>query len=178
MYTHGQSDWYLEQGLVVVGGRGNASVITLPFLPEGTLPCSAYIRTNSLGGVAPVAPRTPKPPSFWVLSLSSGLSFPRGLNCAFRRASKRQEQCTMQQVTPLKSARPPLASQSCSRHGGFARRKLISPVRPRRRCVPRFPSVWWSASGSHSANKRLEGVRLWGALNALSNAKCTIHRET
>ena len=54
--------------------------------------------------------------------------------------------------------------------------QLISPVHPRRQCVPRFLSVWWSASGSHSANTcwlyntmQMQGsshkrLWLWGAL--------------
>ena len=167
----------IQQGLIVQrarfgrgsgGGRGNASLITLPFRPrETSLACSAYIRTNSLGGA--VAAPVPKPHCFRFYHCPPLIC----LSCAFQRwACKRRKQCTMQVTLLLKSARPPFLRAAPGRGG--ARRKLISPARPRRRCVPRSPSVWWSASGSHSANKRLEGVRLWGALNA----KCTIPRET
>ena len=155
----------IQQGLIVQrarfgrgsgGGRGNASLITLPFRPrETSLACSAYIRTNSLGG-----PST-ETPSFWVLSLPAS-HLPE---LCLSTTGMQEAQAMHNAGDPaLKSARPPFLRAAPGKWGG-ARCKLISPARPRRRCVPRSPSVWWSASGSHSANKRLEGVRLWGVLN-------------
>ena len=157
----------------MVGRRGNASVITLPFCPR--VPSHAL---PTLGPI-PVAPRTKNHQQqsrfrfYHLRAQAPQISlWPELCLSAGRQTRHARAMHNNAEVTPLKSARaPPRAApgRQC---------KLISPVRPRRRCVPRFPSVWWSASGSHSANKRLEGVRLWGALNALSNAKCTIHRET
>ena len=102
----------IQQGLIVQrarfgrgsgGGRGNASLITLPFRPrETSLACSAYIRTNSLGGA--VAAPVPKPRRFRFYHCPPLIC----LSCAFqRRACRMRKQCTMQVTLPLKSARPP-----------------------------------------------------------------------
>ena len=80
----------IQQSLVV-GGRGNASVITLPFRPREPLSlpylfaCSAYIRTNSLNSTTNAGTWNQNHCRFWFYHSPLASHFP-SLSSAFRRA--------------------------------------------------------------------------------------------